>query len=259
MNLPSSLNYLREKYYWEAVTLGMSDTAVYKLTAPTEQSLFIKTGRGVAGAELVREGERLRWLNGRLPVSRIVHFVQEDEVVFLVSMAVLGHDFTFYNDKSDVEKETAVKLMAEGLRMLHQLPIVDCPFDERLDNKIERARQWMVAGLVDETEFDAVRQGRTAESLFAELLATRPQAEDLVFTHGDYCLPNALVHGDGVSGFVDLSLAGVADRYQDLALVTRSLTYNFGTGWEEKLFAYYGIAKPDVAKIAFYRLLDEFA
>ena len=193
MNVPDSLRYLKEKYDWDAVVLGMSDTAVYKLTAPHELSLFIKMGRGVAGEELLREGERLRWLNGRLPVPRIIHFLQEGDAVFLVSTAVSGHDFTFYNDKSDAEKETAVRLMAEGLRMLHALPIADCPFDERLDNRIKRAQQRMETNLVDETDFDAHRLGRTTESLFVELLATRPKDEDLVFTHGDYCLPNALV------------------------------------------------------------------
>ena len=71
--------------------------------------------------------------------------------------------------------------------------------------------------------------------------------------------PMRLLIRRSVSGFIDLSLAGVADRYQDLALVTRSLTYNFGVGWEAKLFAYYGIQQPDATKIEFYRLLDEFA
>ena len=71
--------------------------------------------------------------------------------------------------------------------------------------------------------------------------------------------PMRLLTQEKISGFIDLSLAGVADRYQDLALVTRSLTYNFGAGWEEKLFAYYGIDEPDIVKIEFYRLLDEFA
>src|SRR3712207_8939854 len=34
------------------------------------------------------------------------------------------------------------------------------------------------------------RQGRTAHELFETLLRTRPASEDLVLTHGDYCLPN---------------------------------------------------------------------
>ncbi len=257
--LPQQLTFLAASYDWQLITLGMSETAVYKLTSAANEVCFLKMGGASALAGLQREAERLDWLNGRLPVPRLLDFVVEDGGVFLLSTAVPGHDFTYFNDKSDAEKETAVQLLAEGLQMLHSLPIADCPIDERLNVKIERARQQMEAGRVDELAFDAIRQGRRAISLFAELLATRPAREDLVFTHGDYCLPNVLTENGEVSGFVDLGLAGVTDRYHDLALVTRSLTHNFGRGWEEKLLAFYGIKELDRARIEFYRLLDEFA
>lgn len=257
--LPPQLSFLHDKYDWQLITLGMSDTAVYRLSSAANEVCFLKTGGAGVLAELRREAERLDWLNGRLPVPRVLDFIVEDGAAFLLNTAVPGYDFTVFNDKSDAEKETAVRLLAEGLRMFHSLPVTDCPHDERLDIKIERARQQMEAGLVNEQEFDAGRQGHSIQSLFAELLATRPDEEDLVVAHGDYCLPNVLVENGKLRGFVDLGLAGVTDRYHDLALVTRSLTHNFGRGWEEKFFASYGIESPDNAKIEFYRLLDEFA
>ncbi|HLX56069.1 MAG TPA: phosphotransferase, partial [Ktedonobacteraceae bacterium] len=58
--------------------------------------------------------------------------------------------------------------------------------------------------------------------------------------------------------FIDWGRAGIADRYQDLALAARSLAYNFGPGWESLLWEAYGLQTVDAAKIAFYRLLDEF-
>jgi aminoglycoside phosphotransferase len=59
-----------------------------------------------------------------------------------------------------------------------------------------------------------------------ELMETRPGHEDLVFTHGDYCLPNIILKDGKLSGFVDIGRARLADRYQDLGIAFRSLEYN---------------------------------
>jgi aminoglycoside phosphotransferase len=141
--------------------------------------------------------------------------------------------------------------------MIHNLPITDCPFDARLDYKIELAEKMLKNGLVDERDFDEIRQGRTPKDLFRELIESKPDSEDLVFTHGDYCLPNIILENGKLNGFIDWGNAGSADRYQDIALLARSITYNFGAEWTEVLFAILGI-KPDAQKIHFYTLLDEF-
>jgi aminoglycoside phosphotransferase len=150
-----------------------------------------------------------------------------------------------------------IEQLASSLKMIHSLPIQDCPFDARLDYKIELARERLTGGFVDEKDFDNERRGRTAESLFEELLANVPTKEDLVFTHGDYCVPNVIINNGFLSGFVDLGGASIADRFQDIALLTRSVCYNFGKRWEKSVFEIYGV-EPDWKKIHFYRLLDEF-
>ena len=53
-------------------------------------------------------------------------------------------------------------------------------------------------------------------------------AEDLVFTHGDYCLPNIIYHEGKINGVVGLSRVGIADRYQDISLFLRSFEFNVG-------------------------------
>ncbi|HVZ16245.1 MAG TPA: phosphotransferase, partial [Terriglobales bacterium] len=110
------------------------------------------------------------------------------------------------------------------------------------------------------SDFDEERQGRTPRSAFGDLLATRPADEDLVFTHGDYCTPNVLIDPERMTlnGFIDWGRAGVADRYQDLALAARSTAYNFGSEWIPLFFEAYGLREVDTAKVEFYKLLDEF-
>lgn len=66
--------------------------------------------------------------------------------------------------------------------------------------------------------------GVDARVLFAHLQAERPAlANDLVFCHGDYCLPNVLIQQGAVSGVIDWSLGGYADRRFDLATALFSM------------------------------------
>ena len=102
-----------------------------------------------------------------------------------------------------------------------------------------------------------------AENEVAELLATRPRQEDLAVCHGDLCVPNVLFDPGTceVTGVIDTDRLGVADRWADLAIITRSLAarYNpqYGPWAADRLLDRYRVP-PDPAKIAFYRLLDEF-
>jgi aminoglycoside phosphotransferase len=150
-----------------------------------------------------------------------------------------------------------IEELVNGLKMIHELPAKDCPFHAPLEDRIEAARERMLEGLVDEDDFDRERLGRTARDLFEELTRSVPEKEDFVFTHGDFCAPNVILDDGKLSGFVDWDGAGVADRYQDLALLSRSVRHNFGAEWEKSVFEIYAI-EPDREKIRFYRLLDEF-
>jgi aminoglycoside phosphotransferase len=167
----------------------------------------------------------------------------------------MAHDEAFRADMPRL-----VRLIAAGMRQIHSISIEDCPFDQRLDTRIEAARVRMINGLVDEDDFDPQRRGRSAEELYPGLLADRPRTEALVFTHGDYCLPNIIIDPANrvISGFIDWGSAGIADRHQDIALAARSLEYNFGAEWVPLLFEEYGIELIDPAKIEYYKLLDEF-
>lgn len=96
--------------------------------------------------------------------------------------------------------------------------------------------------------------------LYHWLIENKP-SEELCFTHGDYFLPNIFIDGNFVTGFIDLGRAGIADKWQDIALCVRSIGYNLRNcdgkdRYVDMLFEHLKI-EPDWEKINYYILLDE--
>lgn len=255
--LPRTLQALIHDAIFEQNTEGMSGAGVFRLERRGQPDVYLKTGERGTEQDLSAELSRLLWLRGRLPVPEVLYWGEQGSRQFLLMSAIPG--VPLYEDPLPEQLPALIRLYAEGLRQIHSIPVESCPFDMSMDVKVSLAAERVQAGMVDENNHDPERQGRTAQSLFRELLATRPADEDLVFTHGDYCTPNVLIDGgvQNVTGFIDWNRAGVADRYTDLALAARSIDYNFGAEWIAPFFEAYG-ATPDPAKRVFYQLMDEF-
>src|SRR5579859_4086519 len=258
-DLPADLQALLVGASFQSVSNGLSGTQVFRSAGPDGSTCFLK----IADApwqreELLAEKERLEWLQGRLPVPQVYAFSADEKRSFLLLSEIRGLESCDMSFERDVP--TIVRLLAEGLRLIHSVEIASCPFDRRLDHAIALAKRRVEAGLIDEADFDELRREMRANELFETLIKSRPAVEDVVFTHGDYCLPNILIEPSSarIAGFIDWGRAGIADRYQDLALATRSVTFNFGPGWEPLLWEAYGLQTVDFAKIEFYKLLDEF-
>ena len=113
----------------------------------------------------------------------------------------------------------------------------------------------MELGLIDRRNFE--EPDKKPAKLFQKVLATKSDAKDLLFAHADYCLSNVILKDFRLSGFVDWAKAGVADRYQDIALMARSIGHTLGEEWIRFVFEALE-TEPDWEKIEFYTLLDEF-
>lgn len=254
--LPEELRIKVEKSKWKQVTIGESGAYTYMLSDESGQNRYLKIMPRKLNLSMEREVDLLKWLEGKLPVPKVLLFIHDSEYEYFLMTEVKGIHSCAPSFESDLLK--LVRLLAKGLRMIHSVDIKECPFDQRLSIKLKEAEYRTVNGLVDEDDFDDIRKGRKAIDLFQELIATKPAEEDLVFTHGDYCLPNIIINNGDIGGFIDWGRGGIADRYQDIALVARSLAYNFGEKWIPLLFKEYGMDKIDYSKIEYYKLLDEF-
>ncbi|WP_395407342.1 phosphotransferase [Pseudoduganella sp. UC29_106] len=129
--------------------------------------------------------------------------------------------------------------------------------DDGRTARLHKARARLDAGLVDEEDFDAERAGWSAARVWAEMTALLPLPPDPVVTHGDFSLNNLFLHHGEVAGCIDVGRAGVADRYQDLAILWNCLG-EFGPSLQRRLFESYGIPRPDERRLRFHLMLDEF-
>lgn len=89
----------------------------------------------------------------------------------------------------------------------------------------------------------SVHAGKTFKELLRFIQTERPRyTTELGFGHGDWCLPNALVHGGRVAGAIDWSNSGYADYRYDVATALWSLRRNHLAAHTDALLDAYGFA-----------------
>lgn len=199
-----------------------------------------------------------KWLFGKLPVPKVIGSSQADGYNYLLSQKLDGK--MAIDDFYLSRPEQLVRLLAQGLKRLWKVDITDCPYRNDVANKLRLAKILIQNGQIDINDAEPGTFGiwgfPDPLALYEYLDANRPE-EELVFSHGDYCLPNIFFSKNEISGFLDLGRSGIADRWQDIALCVRSLRHNLKTdAYRERFFQELGI-EPNEEKIRYFVLLDE--
>jgi aminoglycoside 3'-phosphotransferase-1 len=255
--VPASLSSAVAGYQWARDLVGQSGGAVYRLHGKQRATdLFLKHGWDALADDIAGEMVRLRWLAEHIPVPAVTHFVSTPGEAWLVMSALPGQTAYEVMASQPDERIAIVDVLATFLRKLHAIRLGDCPFTSDHDYRLARARARIDAGLVREDDFDAEREGWSAEQVWDALQTLLPLAPDPVVTHGDFSLDNILMRDGAVVGCIDVGRVGIADRYQDLAILWHSLG-EFDPGLQDRFLARYGIADVDRGKLHFHLLLDE--
>jgi len=253
--LPSELEKILMDYECTINTIGCSKTEVYKLVKE-DQTLYLKINKPESIFNLAKEKTILKWIGSKLPAPDVIFYSMFEGKEYLLITEIEGK--VSFEAKSDEEKRSAIRILAEGLRKIHSIDASDSPINNLPDNLIKLAKDRMEKKLVKSNNFDERWANMSVEELFEEVLRLKPDKYDLVFTHGDYCLPNIIVNDGKLSGFIDWLFAGTNDRYFDLAAVVWSIGFNFGAKWTKYFFEDYGLEDIDWDRIKFYQMLNEF-
>lgn len=219
-----------------------------------------------ASAETDNEQAFLRWARGKLPVPKLEAYLVEDGMAYTLTERLRG---TMLCDKEYMlQPQRLTELVAEGLSHLWSVSREGCPDQvSPLERRLATAAEKLEAGQIDLENVEPETYGpggfSSPEALLSWLEDNRPE-EDVVVTHGDYCLPNLFGHRGQLLGFIDLGKAGPADRWQDIAIAQRSLHHNFTgsygpsyPGYQPNLLLDILGIPQDPEKERYYRLLDE--
>ncbi len=228
-----------------------SPTTVYRVTKAGGTTLFLKVGKCLGP-----EHERLLWLEGKLLVPHIAAYsiFENSEYLLLKEVPGLPAD----DRKWHTDTASLVHILAKEIHAIHSLPTTGCPFDASLQTMMAKVKKMVQEGLINSCDLSKAYRHRSIDDLYNNLLRLYPLDEDIVFTHGDLCLPNILIQKGKNAAYVDLGLSGIGDPHRDLALITRSISSNLGDEWVRFFFDNYG-REVDERKIEFYSLLDQFS
>lgn len=233
-SLPDELAGLAEGYTLSPFPYYETAAKIYRLSSG-DSVLYLKIIEGQQTLSLERESSILKWIDGRVPTPNLLYYGVQDGNEYQLTTEVTGTP-TYLVEPT--EREHAVKALGKALKMIHSLDSSECPIDNRVDNRLKQLQE---------------------NGVDISHLKDQPK-ESLLFTHGDYCLPNIIIKDRELCGVIDWEYAGLADPYADFASCVWSMGYNFGLEetaerWEPYFFMVYGLEDVDVGKLAYYRNL----
>lgn len=195
---------------------------IYVLTRDDE-TIYLKN---TLNGKLNHEYQIQKWIDSRIQVPKALKYVKEGATEYLITSGIEG---TPVYQLQKEQKEDGVRVLAEALKLIHSMNTKGCPLTSTIDDKIK---------LVKINADNPLKKRKLAN------LEKVNVSENIMLTHGDYCLPNILVTDDGnLGGVIDWDYGGLADQYVDFVSCLWSLKYNFGEGdWISQFLEEYGMS-----------------
>ena len=190
-------------------------------------------------------------------VYRSLYYAVLDDCYLVVEMMegeMLSQTFQKWTKKQTIE------FYANLLKSIHSLDINNFPFNHDLDYRLNK----IVVSEAKTQYFERELKGKDPQEMYDFIQKNKHFEKDLVVCHGDVCFPNFMMKNDELAALIDVSGAGIEDRYLDIAIALRTLRYNFEmiqdnlTNEDISYFCMcYGLEKLDEFKLKYYIYLDE--
>ena len=200
-----------------------------------------QSGKGV----LEKECRMTEYFHSRGFGAEVLYYISNDSD-WLFTASVKGENCS--HEKYLAEPGRLCDILAQELRKLHETDYTGCPIPDRTAEYLAGAERNYRTGNYEEFHFPDGFSYRSAKEAHDVLAAGKDALQSKVLLHGDYCLPNVILDGWKLSGFIDVGCGGVGDRHIDIFWGIWTLWFNLKTDkYTERFLDAYGRDKADGA------------
>ena len=243
--------------YPESLRLFLENSKAYDTSSHSgAKVLYLDRGYYLkidSKGSLHQEAQRIKWFVKENLGVPLIQYISADKD-YLLTKAADGLDATHFLQ----EPEKICQAAAAALRELHQLRPADCPSSPRLASYQKVTQEGYRPPHFTPDAF-SMHFGISSQEEACQLIQEKGHLlTENAFIHGDACLPNIILTEDGnFSSFIDVGLAGIADKHIDIFWFLWSLHYNLGsTAYGDIFLDYYGRDQVDQETVRLVAALE---
>ena len=200
-------------------------------------------------SSLKREIDVLGWIGGRIRVPSILALdVSSNAAVALLSElpGVGSHE---------AGSDATLRSCGEVLRMIHNLSLSGIERVGVIQSNPEYTENDLPWSNINEVEFvKYVGVGINEARQF--LINFTVSKFEMVFSHGDFCLPNVLMDDVLGPGVIDWDCAAMSSIYLDISSALASIEYNLGSDKNSIFLEGYGLTAVDADALLYFRIKE---
>ena len=167
-----------------------------------------------ACGSLKSEAEMTSFFHSKGLGAEVLYYGTDMGKDWLLTSRVRGEDCTLREHLD--EPERLCDLLSSALRELHESDSAGCPVQNRNEGYFATVDSGYRRGVFDGSYLLPAISAMNAREAYALTAELRGRFKNDALLHGDYCLPNVMLDGWRVSGFIDLGNGGIGDRHIDI-------------------------------------------
>lgn len=200
---------------------------------------YLKTSQK---GSLSKEAELTSYFGKKGLGANVLEYISNDKD-WLLTSRVAGEDCTYKTYLDDPKR--LCDIIANRLRILHDIDPSDCPVDRMADYLAGAERNYK-NGMFDASYAYKGDIFKTPDDAWRVIDEGKHLLKSDTLIHGDYCLPNIMLDDWSFSGFIDLGNGGKGDRHIDIFWGAWTLEFNLKTDeYRQRFFDAYGMDRID--------------